>query len=318
MARKIAIRGFLGLGALAVVVALVYFVGMPTFVKRMSSGMLAEPRLVAGEGTYQGAAYCATCHQREFSQWSQSLHSKATTEAHFETRFQQLSWGMSKDQCPGCHGPSPRLAEGITCEVCHGPAQTMKVVKDVCLLCHGSSTDTASMLSTPAEFLQSAAHEEGKSCVDCHMRDPAGEVYHAFPGSRAAPEVYRGVATVESIEQRGGQLVVAVRNKVTGHYLPTGAPENILFLEVEGYDSQGGVVYQDEIRFEKSAFWFRNMPMRVTGDNRLRDGELRELVFDPPRPLSRVKAVLRIKPVLWSGDTVEIEVDSQEKLFPSY
>ena len=315
--RKMAIITSVSLGILSVVVALLYFWGIPTFVKGMiRENMLNEPRLVAGEGDYQGAAYCATCHQGEFDQWSQSLHSKAYTEALFEHRFQQLSWGMDKELCLNCHSPSPRLAEGVSCEVCHGPARTMQVEKDVCFKCHGSSTDMTDMLSTPAEFLQSTAHKEGKGCVDCHMRDPEGAVFHAFQGSRTAPEVYFGVAEVESIEQRDGQLMVAVRNNVLGHYLPTGAPENILFLEIEGYDSQSRVVYQEEFRFEKSAFWFRNMPMQVTGDNRLKDGELRELTFDLPQSLSRIKATLKIKPILWSGEIVEIEVDSHEVTFP--
>ena len=54
----------------------------------------------------------------------------------------------------------------------------------------------------------------------------------------------------------------------------------------------------------------------MTGDNRLKDGELRELTFDLSQPLSRVKATLKIKPLLWSGEIVEIEVDSHEELFP--
>ncbi|MEE8472063.1 MAG: multiheme c-type cytochrome [Dehalococcoidia bacterium] len=318
MARKIALRGLLGLGALAVVAALVYFAGAPALIKWMSSGMPGGPRLVAGEGDYRGAESCAACHPTEFSQWSQSLHSRAATEAHFEPRFQQLSWGMTREQCLNCHSPSPTLAEGVSCEVCHGPADTRKVVKDVCLACHETPGEgTQAMMSTPAEFLESTAHREGKGCVDCHMRDPSGEVYHAFPGSRAAPDVYRGVAAIETIEQRRGRLLVTVRNKVTGHYLPTGAPENILFLEITGYDGQGEVAFEEEIRFEKRAYWFRNMPIWVRSDNRLRDGELREFVYYPPRPLSRVKATLKIKPVLWNGERADTDVYSRERTFPS-
>jgi hypothetical protein len=45
------------------------------------------------------------------------------------------------------------------------------------------------------------------------------------------------------VGQRERQLVVVVRNNVSGHYLPTGAQENMLFLEVTGYDDRGEVVY---------------------------------------------------------------------------
>ena len=173
------------------------------------------------------------------------------------------------------------------------------------------------MMSTPAEFLESTAHVEGKGCADCHIRDPSGEVYHAFPGSRAAPEVYRVVAVIETIEQQDGRLMVAVRNKITGPYLPTGAPGNILFLEIAGYDRQGEAAFREEIRFEKRAYWFRNIPIWGRSDNRLRDGELRELVYYPPRPLSRVKATLKIKPVLWNGERAETEGYPRERTFPS-
>ena len=75
------------------VAALVYFAGAPALIKQMSSGMPGGSRLVAGEGDYQGAGSCAACPPTEFSQWSQSLHSRATTEEHFEPRYQQLSRG---------------------------------------------------------------------------------------------------------------------------------------------------------------------------------------------------------------------------------
>jgi hypothetical protein len=45
--------------------------------------------------------------------------------------------------------------------------------------------------------------------------------------------------------------VVAVRNMVQGHYMPTGAPENVIFLEVDGYDAAGRSVLHWVIPFEK-------------------------------------------------------------------
>lgn len=206
-----------------------------------------------------------------------------------------------------------RQEEGITCEVCHGPGMTRAVVRDVCVRCHaqpGPGTEPSTIiLSTPLEFESSIAKREGLTCADCHLPKQGEIRFHGFQGSRAAPESYKGVVRVEAIERRGGQVVVTVRNTVTGHWLPTGAETNVIFLEVVGFDAQQRAIYQSEYRFEKSAFFFRTMPMRVTSDTRLKDGERREVSFDVPARVTRLAATLKIKPLLWNGQFTEFVID---------
>ncbi|CAB1370430.1 protein of unknown function [Denitratisoma oestradiolicum] len=210
------------------------------------------------------------------------------------------------------------MEESITCEVCHGPGLTQAVVRDVCKGCHGQPLGetepepSAIMQSTPLEFERSVAKRDGQTCPDCHMPKQGGMSFHGSKSSRVAPESYKGVVRVENIERRSSQIVVTVKNNVTGHWLPTGAATNVIFLEVVGYDAKGQVAYQNEHRFEKSVFSFRKMPMAVTGDTRLKDNEKREVTFDVPMSVVRISATLTIKPRLLSGEAVEFVIDHRD------
>jgi hypothetical protein len=289
---------------------------MPAFVARQMAAVAerSAPRHVTGAGEYRGAAYCGDCHPRQLAEWRGSLHAKATTEAVYAPRYEELSWAMPLKECDGCHAPTPWRAEGVTCEGCHGPGRTERVARDICLGCHQITALNPIMepLSTGREFEASAAHAAGQGCVDCHMRQSGGRTFHGFPGSRTAPEVYRGVVAIQSVERKGDKLAVTVRNHVAGHFLPTGAPENVIFLTVAGFDPQGRSLFTREYRFEKRMFRFRHMPMLTVADTRLKDGEMRTL--DIPAPTAaRVEVALIIRPILWNGKQVEQVLDRHEE-----
>lgn len=250
---------------------------------------------------------------------SGSLHAKAYTEAHFAARAEELRWGMPLDRCLACHSPlsTQGLAkeEGVSCEVCHGPGMTRAVVRDVCNRCHGQATDnrdpSSVVLSTPLEFEPSLARREGATCGSCHLPKQGDMTFHAFAGSRVAPESYAGTISIQQVEVRDGQLEVTLKNNVTGHWLPTGAETNVILLEVTALDSRGQNAGQREYRFEKKTFFFRTMPMWVTGDTRLRDGELRKLAFQFPASAARVSAAVKIQPLLWDGQFGEFVIDQK-------
>lgn len=298
--------GVLALGTWA------YYVGIPALVHERIEAMTqrSAPRLVAGEGEYQGAAYCATCHPRQVEDWRGSLHAQATTEASYGPRYGELSWAMSLERCDGCHAPTSLRQEGVSCEVCHGPGRTEKIARDICRGCHqvNSSTPVMEPLSTGREFETSKAHAAGLDCVACHMAARRGRSFHGFSGSRTTPSVYSGVVSIQSVERKAGTLVVTVKNNVAGHSLPTGAPENIVFLTAAGFNAQGEPVYTREYRFEKHMFRFRRMPMITMADTRLTDGETRALEFSVPQAV-RVEVTLAIRPILWTGEQVEQVVD---------
>lgn len=289
-----------------------YYVGMPALVHERieAMGERSAPRLVAGEGAYRGAEYCATCHPRQVADWRGSLHAKATTEAMYGPRYDELSWAMSLERCDGCHAPTSLRQEGVSCEVCHGPGRTEKIARVICLGCHQVNASIAAMepLSTGREFEASQARTAGLDCVACHMPARGGRSFHGFSGSRTTPSVYSGVVSIQSVETRGDKLVVTVKNNVIGHSLPTGAPENVSFLTVAGFNAQGGPVYTREYRFEKHMFRFRRMPMLTLADTRLTDGETRAIEFSVPQAAS-IEVALTIRPVLWTGDQIEQVID---------
>ncbi len=97
--------------------------------------------LAAEDRPYVGAGACKLCHRsenqgRQYPIWESSLHSKAFTNLGSDK-----SAGIAKDMgvtnpaesphCLGCHAPlaakAPDLkAEGVSCEVCHGPGSAYR------------------------------------------------------------------------------------------------------------------------------------------------------------------------------------------------
>ena len=105
--------------------------------------------LFAAEFTYSGAGKCKMCHKSEkqgeqFPKWEAGKHSKTLAALSSEKAAAVASeMGVSgtpadSPECLKCHGPlyekAPELkAEGVSCEVCHGPGsdyKKMSVMKD--------------------------------------------------------------------------------------------------------------------------------------------------------------------------------------------
>ncbi|MBN1222760.1 MAG: cytochrome C554, partial [Candidatus Aminicenantes bacterium] len=98
--------------------------------------------LFSQEFTYVGAAKCMTCHKAEklgqqYLIWQGSKHSQAfeelKTESAMETaKKRELDKHPTESpDCLKCHSPlyekdPERVAEGVTCEVCHGPGSAYK------------------------------------------------------------------------------------------------------------------------------------------------------------------------------------------------
>ncbi|NTV79859.1 MAG: cytochrome C554 [Candidatus Aminicenantes bacterium] len=102
----------------------------------------------AQEFTYVGAQKCAVCHKseaqgRQFPIWEGTKHPK-TCEALSSPKAAEAAKAMGVDKpaddprCLKCHAPladkAPELkAEGVSCEVCHGPGSAyrkLNIMKD--------------------------------------------------------------------------------------------------------------------------------------------------------------------------------------------
>jgi len=97
--------------------------------------------LSSQEFTYVGVGKCKICHKSEkqgkqFPIWEESIHSKsfiALSSPEAPARAQEMGVENPTDspECLKCHAPlfekSPEFKEeGVTCEVCHGPASAYK------------------------------------------------------------------------------------------------------------------------------------------------------------------------------------------------
>jgi len=103
---------------------------------------------VAQDFTYVGAAKCQICHKsetqgRQFTIWEGTKHAK-TTEALASAKAVEFAKALGVDKpaddpmCLKCHAPladkgAELKAEGVSCEVCHGPGSAyrkLSVMKD--------------------------------------------------------------------------------------------------------------------------------------------------------------------------------------------
>jgi hypothetical protein len=97
--------------------------------------------LAAQDRPYVGAAGCKLCHKselqgRQYTIWEASLHAKSfanlsTDKAAEIGKATGVANPAENLHCLGCHAPlaakAPELtAEGVSCEVCHGPGSAYR------------------------------------------------------------------------------------------------------------------------------------------------------------------------------------------------
>lgn len=118
------------------------------FIFGLVSGIILINLLIAQNFTYVGAAKCAPCHRTEKQGqqhpiWEKSKHATSFNALSLPqaTTYAQ-SAGVTNPtespQCLKCHAPlfdkaTELKAEGVTCEVCHGPGseyRKLNIMKD--------------------------------------------------------------------------------------------------------------------------------------------------------------------------------------------
>lgn len=125
----------------------------------------------------QQSPTCQTCHPEAYAVWKDSKHASATLDPVFQ---EQLSKAHDQQACMACHttgfdsGSGKFLAEGVTCEACHGPykeghpaAQTMQLpmASDTCRMCHQAAFK---------EWETSQHAAKNIECFDCHLSHTQG------------------------------------------------------------------------------------------------------------------------------------------------
>ena len=114
------------------------------FTAVIGAGIFIASGTFGQEFVYVGAQRCKTCHRSEqrgkqYILWENSRHAKSyevlfTDSAQEQAKKQNLEKHPSESpECLKCHGPlnetAPEIkAEGVTCEVCHGPGSGYKKI----------------------------------------------------------------------------------------------------------------------------------------------------------------------------------------------
>jgi Cytochrome c554 and c-prime len=137
----------------------------------------------AAPGVQEQGPECKNCHQAEYEVWKNSLHAGASLDPQFQ---EQLAQAHNQDECLKCHASGTVtsevqassdqvMAEGVTCEACHGaykaghPAETtMKLPVEstaTCRTCHEAAF---------AGWEKSKHAEKNIECFDCHLAHSQG------------------------------------------------------------------------------------------------------------------------------------------------
>jgi hypothetical protein len=118
-------------------------------------------KLLLNESRYPSAATCATCHPKQYKEWSVSQHSYSQLSPVYlslSNKINELASGSNGDFCFRCHSPiganlgesqfssnldrHPSAREGITCVACHRVNKRYNKVSGRIALVEGGLTDT--------------------------------------------------------------------------------------------------------------------------------------------------------------------------------
>lgn len=120
---------------------------------------------------------CQSCHPEEQAAWKNSVHAQAVLDPAFQ---EQLGKSHNQEACLACHttgfdaGHGTFMAEGVTCEACHGAykeghpkSETMQLPMEsaTCRMCHTAAFEQW-------ETSQHAANQI--DCFDCHQAHTQG------------------------------------------------------------------------------------------------------------------------------------------------
>jgi len=182
---------------------------------------------------YKGPEFCAQCHQPLVQVWRDSVHARSFQDPVF-----QALWAENRrpGYCLACHatGYNPNtgmpVAEGVTCESCHGTYRTGHPQTDMmpvdpaaerCGVCH---------TSTYQEWQLSGHSQRGIKCASCHavhsqgLRFPTSTALcAACHGDRAedfahAAHAQHGVTCADCHMYRPPQESLSGGTSPTGHF----------------------------------------------------------------------------------------------------
>lgn len=284
------------------------------------------------------ASTCASCHPLQFDDWSRSRHALAMGPG-LAAQLQDGEQAGACVPCHAPlteQGADPFLmADGVSCAVCHmragqtfGPArrettllplvassasphgkiQTRPIFEqaDFCAGCHHFPAGTAPVVAgstlqnTYAEWQNSRAAREGRTCQSCHMPDRR----HFFRGIHDPETVRRAVQWHFEADPRatGTKARMTLTNTGAGHYLPTYVVPEI-WMRIEVRDRGGATLASVEHRIARKVTP-RDDGWTQASDTRLAPDATATLDFTGPLPAGAALIVGRVVvlPDVWQAD----------------
>jgi hypothetical protein len=126
--------------------------------------IMADSQIYGEE--YRGPSYCLDCHVEPMEDWLGSPHDRASRDTMFQEEMERFG---SPESCLVCHTTGfdeegTYEYDGVSCEECHGPGDTMNrdVSSELCGRCHSGP------FPTYEEWKGSGPSHGNATCVLCH------------------------------------------------------------------------------------------------------------------------------------------------------
>jgi hypothetical protein len=121
---------------------------------------------------------CQSCHPGEYDVWKSSPHAGASLDPAFQ---EQLAKVHNQEQCLTCHttgvqaGTGKAMADGVTCQACHGDYQAGHPARATMKLPVESSATCRTCHEAAFSGWEGSKHAEKKiECFDCHLSHTQG------------------------------------------------------------------------------------------------------------------------------------------------
>ena len=221
-----------------------------------------EPASVAGRNG-NSHLNCKNCHLDIWNEWHTSPHARAWNSDVIQAAFH--NFGFSR-KCQSCHAPEPilitglkqppilrktSLNSGVNCLSCHEMNQGLGVAamrNDPGAACNPilfpaiSQSDLCGVCHVPIfnDWSGSRYAKDGKTCVDCHMRDSInGKINHQCTDLSSLISYQESIQMNCFCEQT--EVIVEVTNYGVGHNFPGERHNRTLSLNVIQLDNNAEI-----------------------------------------------------------------------------
>ncbi|XDD45621.1 multiheme c-type cytochrome [Leptospira sp. WS39.C2] len=206
------------------------------------------------------AITCATCHVRVDEKTNQSY----VIGAHGGTsppHPMKINRDFLNNRCQDCHNETYTLNQSLVCSFQTGTELQNTNSQNTCATCH--------------------LPEVRRSFVKLSLNRPVRTSHrHGFIGGGVPKKFdlykdqirlgYKPGIILSEFKLEKGTISIRLQNKNAGHHVTTGDPERFYLLILEGFDSFGKIIFQNETKIGQDWEW--SPQAKKVNDNRIPSG----------------------------------------------